>query len=219
MKAGFDELDVRVVEFEAIRPSLAAEMPVEAFLNVIHLLEAISRLANRIASFSSLSFSANTQDQGVQAFQSDVESRMAVINNRTLFFSLWWKSLDDAAAERLMAGSGDYRYWLEEIRHFKPHTLTEPEEKIINIKDVTGANAIVNLYNTLTNRYVFRVKVDGEVKELTRGELMIHVRGYDPNLRAAAYQELYRVYGQDVTIQWRCVTWRMISQMMSSIPF
>jgi oligoendopeptidase F len=200
MKAGFDELDVRVVEFEAIRPSLAAEMPVEAFLNVIHLLEAISRLANRIASFSSLSFSANTQDQGVQAFQSDVESRMAVINNRTLFFSLWWKSLDDAAAERLMAGSGDYRYWLEEIRHFKPHTLTEPEEKIINIKDVTGANAIVNLYNTLTNRYVFRVKVDGEVKELTRGELMIHVRGYDPNLRAAAYQELYRVYGQDGTI-------------------
>jgi oligoendopeptidase F len=110
MKAGFDELDIKVVEFEAMRPSLAPEMPEEAFLNVIHLLEAISRLANRIAEFAYLGFSANTQDQVVQAFKSDVESRMAIISNRTLFFSLWWKSLDEIAAERLMASSGDYRY-------------------------------------------------------------------------------------------------------------
>lgn len=200
MKAGFDELDGKVVEFEAIRPSLSADMPEEAFLEVIHLLEAISRLANRIGAFASLSFSSDTQDQVVQAFKSDVESRMAVISNRTLFFSLWWKSLEDAAAERMMAGSGDYRYWLEEMRHFKLHTLTEPEEKIINIKDVTGANAIVNLYNMFTNRYVFHLEVDGETKELTRGELMVYVRSYASDLRAAAYRELYKVYGQDGTI-------------------
>jgi oligoendopeptidase F len=200
MRAGFDDLDNKVVEFEALRPSLSQDMPVEAFLNAILLLEAISRLANRIADFAYLSFSADTQDQVIQAFQSEVESRMAIIANRTLFFSLWWKGLDETAAERLMAASGDYRYWLEEMRHFKPHTLTEPEEKVINIKDVTGAMAIVNLYNTLTNRYGFRLEVDGEVKELTRGELMVFVRSYDPALRAAAYQELYRVYGQDGTI-------------------
>ncbi|MFZ2095025.1 MAG: M3 family oligoendopeptidase [Anaerolineales bacterium] len=197
MKAAFDELDGKVVEFEALRPRLSADMPEEAFLGAIHQLEAISRLANRIGSFAGLSFAADTQDQSILAFQTDVENRMAVIANRTLFFSLWWKSLNDEAAERLMAVSGDYRYWLEEMRHFKPHTLTEPEEKIINIKDVTGFSAIVNLYNTLTNRYVFRIEVDGEVKELTRGELMVYVRSYDPVLRAAAYQELYRVYGQD----------------------
>jgi oligoendopeptidase F len=200
MRAGFDELDVKVVEFEALRPSLSPEVPQEAFLEAIHLLEAISRLANRIAEFAYLSFSADTQDQVIQAFQSDIESRMAIIANRTLFFSLWWKSLDDTAAERLMIRSGDYRYWLEEMRHFKPHTLTEPEEKIINIKDVTGSMAIVNLYNTLTNRYVYHVEVDGVKKELTRGELMVLVRSHDPTLRGAAYQELYRVYGQDGTI-------------------
>ena len=200
IKAGFDELDIKVVEFEALRPSLSAEMPQEAFLNMIRYLEAIARLANRIADFAGLGFSANTQDQAIQAFQSDVESRLAVITNRTLFFSLWWKSLEDHTAEKLMSASGDYHYWLEEMRHFKPHTLTEPEEKIINIKDVTGSMAIVNLYNTLTNRYTFHLEVDGEVKELTRGELMVYVRHYDPKLRAAAYQELYRVYEQDGTI-------------------
>ena len=197
MKAGFDELDNKVVEFEAMRPSLSPEMPGLAFLKAIDMLEAISRLANRIADFAFLSFSADTQDQVIQTFQSEVESRMAIIANRTLFFSLWWKGLDESSAERLMAESGDYRYWLEEMRHFKPHTLTEPEEKIINIKDVTGSMAIVNLYDTLTNRYVFHLEVDGKIQELTRGELMVYARSYDPALRAAAYQELYRVYGQD----------------------
>jgi oligoendopeptidase F len=200
MKAAFDEIDTKVVEFEAMRSRLSSDMSTQAFLEAIQLLEAISRLASRIADFAELSFSASTQDQTVQAFLSDVESRMAVITNRTLFFSLWWKSLEVSDAARLMAASGDYRYWLEEMRHFKPYTLTELEEKIINIKDVTGSQAIVNLYNTITNRYVFHLKVDGEVKELTRGELMVYVRSHDPALRAAAYQEMYRVYGQDAAI-------------------
>ncbi len=197
MKAAFDELDTRVVEFETLRPSLSAAMPVDAFLGAIQLLEAIARLAGRIAEFAQLSFSADTQDQAVMAFLSTVESRMAVITNRTLFFSLWWKSLETAEAARLMAAAGDYRYWLEEMRHFKPYTLTEPEEKIINIKDVTGSSAVINLYNTITNRYSFHLEVDGEAKDVTRGELMVYVRGHDPAVRAAAYQELYRVYGQD----------------------
>jgi oligoendopeptidase F len=200
MKTGFDELEKKVVDFEALRPSLSAEMSQESFLEVIRLLEAISYLANQIEAFAELSFAANTQDQAVQAFQADVASRMALITNRALFFSLWWKSLEDAVAVRLMAGAGDYAYWLEEMRHFKPHTLSEPEEKVINIKDVTGARAIVNLYDTITNRYVFKLTVNGEAKELTRGELMVYARDYDPDLRAAAYQELYRIYGNDAPI-------------------
>jgi oligoendopeptidase F len=71
-----------------------------------------------------------------------VQQFAAEMQNRTLFFSLWWKELDDANAERLMNEAGDYRYYLEEMRHFKPYTLGEAEEKIINIKDVTGSGAL-----------------------------------------------------------------------------
>lgn len=197
MKAAFVELDNLVSAFEALRPSLSADMPVEAFLDTLRKLEAIYHLAQRIEGYAGLAFAGNTQDQGVQTFLGTVEDRMAGVQNRVLFYSLWWKGLDDAAVERLMAGSGDYRYWLETMRQFRPHTLSEAEEKIINIKDVTGAKAINNLYDTITNRYIFKVEVDGEMKELTRGELMVLVRGSNPDLRAAAYRELYRVYGED----------------------
>jgi oligoendopeptidase F len=62
---------------------------------------------------------------------------------------------------------------------------------------VTGSNALVTLYDAITNRYVFKLEVGGETKELTRGELSVYMRGADPDLRAKAYQELYRVYGAD----------------------
>ena len=197
IKAAFESLDASIQAFEKQRNRLSAEMPIESLLEIIHQYEEIYAQADRIYSFASLQFAADTQDQQATAFLGQVEQQMAAIQNRTLFFSLWWKALEDQSAARLMAEAGEYQYWLEEIRHFKPHTLTEAEEKIINIKNVTGANALANLYDSITNRYVFKVEVDGEVKELTRGELMVYARHHDPDLRARAYQELYRVYGAD----------------------
>jgi len=197
IKATFASLDQLIGEFEKQRDLLDADIPVERLLEMIRQYEVINAQANRIYSYAGLRFAADTQDQQAAAFLAQVEQQMAALQNRGLFFSLWWKGLDEQAAERLMAGAGEFRYWLEEMRHFKPHTLTEAEEKIVNIKNVTGANALGNLYDSITNRYVFKVEVDGEVKELTRGELMVYVRQHDPELRARAYQELYRVYGED----------------------
>src|SRR3972149_6225075 len=49
-------------------------------------------------------------------------------------------------SDRLMKASGQFEYYLRQIRNFKPYTLAEPEEKIINIKDVTGARSLQTLY-------------------------------------------------------------------------
>ena len=200
MQAAFADMEAQVSAFEALRPSLKADISAQAFLKAVQQLESINVLGNRIYSYAGLAFSANTQDQVIQAFMSQVEQGMMNMENRVLFFTLWWKDLEAAQAERLMAESGDYRYWLETMRQFKPYTLSEAEEKIVNIKSVTGSRALDNLYSTITNRYVFKMTVDGETQELTRGEVMTHARSSDPDLRAAAYQELYRVYGQDGSI-------------------
>ena len=89
---------------------------------------------------------------------------LAEVENRTLFFSLWWKEVDEDNAKRLMEASGDYRYYLEAMRLYKPHTLSEPEEKIVNIKNVTGSNALINLYDSITNRYTFKMMVNGPAR-------------------------------------------------------
>ncbi|MFZ5807908.1 MAG: M3 family oligoendopeptidase [Chloroflexota bacterium] len=200
MKQAFADLDAQVASFEARRPQLTAEISQPVFMELVRQLEVINHLLSRVVNYGELWFSADTQKQAAQAFLAQVEQLAATLQNRTLFFSLWWKELDDENASRLMNDAGDYRYWLEEMRHFKPHTLSEPEEKIVNIKDVTGVQALRNLYDAITNRYVFRLEVEGEVKELTRGQLMVYARHPDHQVRAAAYQELYRVYGNDAPI-------------------
>ena len=200
LQTAFESVDAAVTEFETLREQLSPDISVDAFLDIVRQYERISDLNNRLYSFAGLWFTEDTQNQDAQSLQARMQQAMAELSNRTLFFNLWWKELDDATAGRLIDATGDFRYWLEQMRYFKPHTLTEAEEKIINIKDVTGSRALQTLYDAITNRYVFKLEIDGEVQEMTRGELMVHVRSADPDLRAAAYQEQYKIYGDDAPI-------------------
>ena len=192
-----EKLDASVADFEMHREQLAADISEKQFVAILQNYEGITRQISRVGSFASLRFSEDTQDQQVQAFMAQMQQLGAQIDNRIMFFNLWWKNLDDKAAARLLEASGDYRYWLEALRLQKPYTLSEPEEKIINLKDVNGTQALVTLYSTITNRYSFQLEVDGEQKELSREELQVYYRNADPALREAAYKELYRVYDAD----------------------
>jgi len=197
LQGAFDNVEEQVASFEGVRGKLSPDMDAETFLDVVRASEETTRVVYKVYAFAELSFAADTQDQNAQSLMGRVQQFVAEIQNRTLFFNLWWKDLDEKNADRLMETSGDYRYYLEEMRHFKPHTLSEPEEKVINLKDVTGTSALVNLYEAITTRYVFKLQVNGEVKELTRAQLQPYIQGPDPDLRARAYQELYRVFGED----------------------
>ena len=193
----FRSLEKTADAFVSWRDALSADMPAEKFLSILNLFEDLHKQAHRLYYFASLWFAEDTQNQDAQTLLGRVEQFFATLENRTLFFSLWWKNLDAENAARLMAASGDYAYYLEALRKFTPHTLSEAEERVINLKNVSGVQALQRLYDTITNRYVFKVTVDRETRELTRGELMSLVRTGDADLRARAYRELYRVYGDD----------------------
>jgi oligoendopeptidase F len=197
IEAAFKQIEEKVGDFEQLREKLSADIDFEDFLDVVKVLEEITTLSHRLDSYPGLWITEDTQNQNAQALVARVDQFMAKTQNQTLFFSLWWKDLDDVQADHLMSLSDGYRYWLKKMRNFKPHTLTESEEKIINIKNVNGFSALINLYDAITNRYVFNVEVEGEFKEMTRGELMSLVRSSDADLRAAAYRELYRIYAED----------------------
>jgi oligoendopeptidase F len=213
IQAETQALEAKVQAFEALRPGLSPKMKEQEFVAALRSYDALLRLLTRLDGFADLLFAQDTQDPKIQSFRARIQQLVADVDNRTLFFQLWWKALEDAAAKRLMESAGDFRYWLEALRLQKPYTLTEPEEKVINLKDVNGAAALVTLYDSITNRYVFRLEVDGEHKELSREELQVYFRDPRPEMRAAAYQELYRVYAQDAPIlsqlyQYRMRDWR-----------
>lgn len=197
LQSAFDMLEEQVTSFEGLRDKLTPDMPTERFLEAVKANEAMTRIGSKMYSFAGLSFAADTQDQKAQALMARVMQFLAEIENRTLFFNLWWKELDDENAKRLMDASGDYRYYLEAMRNFKPHTLSEAEEKIVNLKNVTGVNALGNLYDSITNRYNFKMKVNGKEKEMTAAELFSYRYSTDPKVRAESYQSQFKVYAED----------------------
>jgi len=194
------ELEQQVAQFEAGRERLSPEISNEAFMELMQLAETIRASTGRLVAYAYLWFAEDTQAQEALGFLGQMDQLSTEIKNRMLFFSLWWKGLDEEPAQRLLAASGDYAYYLESLRRFKPYTLSESEEQIINLKDVNGANALVKLYHMITNRFSFELEIDGEVKEMTRAELSQYVRDPSPEMRAAAYQELYRVYSDQGTV-------------------
>jgi oligoendopeptidase F len=203
------ELEAATSTIEALRPTLSPDISGEAFAQALKTVEHFAEVAHRLGSYGPLWFSEDTQNQGSLAFMGRMDQLLTEAQNRTLFFSLWWKGLDNEAAERLLAYAGDMRYSLEQDRLFKDHILAESEEKIVNLKDVNGISAMMTLYDMITSKFVFELEVDGEKKELTRDQLMTYVRNPAPEIRAAAYQEQFRVFGKEGTVLAQIYTHRV----------
>jgi oligoendopeptidase F len=196
-------LEASVAAFESRRSGLHAAMERDEFLAVMRQYEAVIEEMNSLTGYASLWFYSDTRNQEAITFRNRVRQATTAASNRTLFFTLWWRGLsDDEAAALLPQGPAlaDYRFYLSDLRRFKPYTLDEKSEQIINIKDDNGIAAVTTLYSMLTNRLEFTLEVDGETRKLTRDALMSYAFSPHSEIRAAAYQELYRVYAGEATV-------------------
>ncbi|MFN2163263.1 MAG: M3 family metallopeptidase, partial [Candidatus Promineifilaceae bacterium] len=200
LQAALADLENKVSALEAQRESLSEDIVTEVFLALLHEYEAISDIMGRLGAYGELWFSEDTHDQAALNMRDRIRATLTEAGNRILFFSLWLKEMPDETAERLIASSGDLRYFLETERKFKPHTLSESEEQIINLKDANGIEAMMNLYEMITSKFIYSLEVDGQTKTLTRDQLATYYRHPSPDVRAATYRELYRVYADNSTL-------------------
>ena len=189
--------------FEAHRGELGEEIDPALFLEMLREYEHIVESMQVLSSYGLLRFAADTQSPVALTMRNRIQHELTGLGNRILFFSLWWKGLGDAGAERLLPegeDNADYRHFLTDLRRFTPYTLDERSEQIINLKDADGISALLTVYSMLTNRLEFYLKVDGKRRKLTRDGLIKYARSPRPELREAAYRELYRVYKREAPV-------------------
>ena len=196
----FEKLDQALAGLEALRDSLGPEISIAEFKRVLAGVESVNRLTSRLEAYSDLLLTEDTQSPFALNLRDRINEVLTDSNNRMLFFDLWFKDLPDEAANPLIEQSGDLRYFLEAMRQFKPFTLSELEEKMINLKDVNGIDALVNLGEMITSNFVFTLEVDGEALSMTRDQLGGYFRHPSAEVRAGAYRELYRVVEQNSSV-------------------
>ncbi len=192
-----------VDELAAMRPLLAADMPAALVVEALRRSERVLEGMALLGAYASLWFSAETQSSAALSFRNRIQQTLTEHENRLLFLRLWWKELSDQDAERLMESvedDVDLLHHLRDLRRTRPFTLAERSEQIINLKDADGMGGLLTLYAMLTNRLEFELVVDGELRKRTRDELMGFAFSSDPDVRAAVYRELYRVFGAESAV-------------------
>ena len=113
--------------------------------------ERIRSVITRAETYAELRFAADTSDETRGALAQRAREQATAIDTQLLFFDLEWVDVDDARAEELLADEAlsHYANVLRAERRYRPHVLSEPEERIDTEKGVTGAGAWVRLFEEL----------------------------------------------------------------------
>ncbi len=190
------ELNKEVSEFKKYRSRLNDSLSNKVFMKIVKKKESIMVKAHKLSSYAGLSLSENTSDGKRIAHESKISQICTEVGNEIMFFSLWFKSISDRKADYYIKNSGKYRYFLEVSRKYKPYTLNEKEEKIINYKDLSGADSLIGIYEIMTNGFTFKWKG----KTITREELFTNVHSKYRRDRKEAYDLILNRYAENETV-------------------
>jgi oligoendopeptidase F len=162
-------------------------------LTALQEAESLQDVLVKANAYASLLYAADTSQNAHRALVQRVEEAMTALRNKLLFFDLEWLDVDDADAERLIQDPllAAYRHYLQSERRYKPHTLSEAEEKIMNDKALTGISAWQKLFTETTSSLRYKVERDGVVRELNQSEVLTLLRDPSREVRQRAFDALY----------------------------
>jgi oligoendopeptidase F len=186
---------------ENYRGKLAEELDSDGLARAMRALEEILDLVGRAGAYAALRFSTDTADPQRGALLAKAQERETEIQTTLLFFELEWAGIPDARAEALLADAKlDFcRHHLRNVRRFREHLLTEPEERIIAEKSLTGASAWGRLFEELTSALQAqlpdeRVALDIALSRLTSPDRQLRstvadaiTAALEPGLRTRAF--------------------------------
>jgi oligoendopeptidase F len=161
-----------------------AELDAAGLAEAMRQLAAIHELVGRGGSYAALRFATDTADPERGALLQLVQERATEIETKLLFFELEWAALPDERVEELLADDAlDFcRHYLRSARRYRPHLLTEPEEKILAEKAIASSSAWSRLFGEQVA--AIRVPLDGE-DELSLDVALSRLQSADRDERRA----------------------------------
>ncbi len=179
-----EESRERASKFAETYAGKVAQLDAAALQAAMAELEAINELIGRAGSYASLQFATDTADPARGALLQLVQERATEVETLLLFFELEWAALDDARVEELLASDAldRYRHHLRSVRRYRPHLLSESEEKILAEKSISSQAAWGRLFGEL----LAALRVDLDDEELTLEIALSRLQSPDRDVRRAA---------------------------------
>jgi oligoendopeptidase F len=186
LDSDLDEASTASSRFRDRYAGRIAELDAAGLAEAVTELERIDGIVTRAKAYAYLHFSTNTADPARGALLQRVQEQEAALETELLFFRLEWTAVDDDRAAGLLADAAleHYRHFLGSLRRYRPYLLSEPEEKILTEKSVTGSSAWGRLYGELLT--AVRVPLDGEEISLEQALSRLYSPDRDVRRTAAA---------------------------------
>lgn len=141
-------------EAAAIREQYAArvkDLEAADLLALVRKLENLDAALTKLATFSFLNFTTRMTDAPAGALNQKIIELASRCGTQTVFFELEWNQVADERARNLLADAQlePYRHYLENLRRYRPHQLSESEERILLEKEAVGRNSWTILFNKI----------------------------------------------------------------------
>jgi oligoendopeptidase F len=186
IEADITQANERAEAFAAKYHGKLTTLDAEELYEAIHEVESITEMAYKLGSFAQLQWSLDTGNPQYGALMQRIREWSSQLEQKLVFFELEWTNAPEEFAQNMMQHPvlEHYKHWMETTRRYQPHRLSEPEEKILSEKAVTGRSAWNRFFSEFMGgqRYEF----DGE--ELTQEGILSKLYVEDRDVRRRAQQ-------------------------------
>lgn len=143
--------------------------------------EAIYMIGMKPLEYSFLVNSTNTADHLIASTKQRLNKQFTDTSNELMFFELDITKLDNDILKKFINDPIllNYKNFLTKILESKPHRLTELEEKIISLKNLTGREAFQRLFEEHSSSRKYTMNRNGKEVELTQTQILDYL--HDPN--------------------------------------
>lgn len=168
-----------------------ASLSAEDFAAALKTYEDMSVIGDILGEFAYLNMCTQMKNGEAMAFYQNISEKLTEYAKPTVFFTLEINQLPEAMLQNWLKNDkvAFYKHWLERVRRFKKHELSEAVEEVLLEKSVTSSSAWVRLYEEHSSR--LKYVIDG--KEYNDAEISKLLQDQDPKIREKAGKELNRV--------------------------
>ncbi len=160
----------------------------------------LSQQIERLGSYAMLQVSENGSDPAYLARQSELQNLLTRIDEAGAFFAPEVQAIPDAVFVAMLADPAlaEWRVRLEKLRRFKPHILSEAEERLLALGSAALAGhreTFAQLTNVDMRFGVIRDETGRDV-ELTQSSFSSFLYKKDPAIRQTAFHQFYREFSE-----------------------
>ncbi|MGE0793566.1 MAG: hypothetical protein AB7V77_05305, partial [Candidatus Woesearchaeota archaeon] len=183
-------LSNKVNEFISKKEVLNENLTATDLIYLFVLKDEILSISSSLQIKLYLKFCEDVTNQNTLKEMQKLEMYLADLENKLLFFQDFLKNMAEIKSKSLENNLGKYNYLFKSIRKNIPFMKSMEEEKIMNLKDISGHSILLNLRNLITGKFEF----DFNGEKINEAKLISYTMSEKEEERKLAYELLLSKY-------------------------